>query len=323
MSVRSASVTIIGGGLIGTSIAWRLAQKLMPVTVIDAANLGGEASTAGAGMLSPGSEAARESPWLTLGIESLRLYPRFIEELRAETGLNVEFRICGCLVMEHNETPEALHRAAGIRVVRESAGLLYPDDAIVDPGALMLSLRRASQKQGVTRQQHHLAEIEASEHIAVVIAAGAWSSLMRVTYEGKPLQLAPSAPVKGHLIAFQMRPGLLGPFLRKGDTYVLQRADGLLIAGSTEEHVGFDTTVQTATCESLHRRAAQLVPELAAAEPVRRWIGFRPGPELEDGPILRRIPQTNVWLAYGHYRNGILLTPVSAQHIANEIAATV
>jgi len=317
------AVTIVGGGLIGTSIAWRLAQRNVPAAIIDAADLGGEASTAGAGMLSPGSEALTDSPWLTLGIESLRLYPSFIEELRAETAADVDFRVCGCLVLELGDNLETLHRRAGIRVERQSNGVLYPDDAIVDPAALVFSLRNALQKRGVTPDHKRLKSIETSEHRAVVIAAGAWSSELRITYKGQPVHIPAAEPVKGHLIAFQMQPGLLGPFLRKGHAYVLQRSDGMMIVGSTEEHVGFDTTVNLATCEALHRRAIELVPELAAAEPIRRWIGFRPGPEHADGPILRRVPHTNVWLAYGHYRNGILLTPITAQRIADEIAATV
>ena len=327
MSSREAGVLIIGGGLIGSSIAWRLAQKGLRVTVVDAGNLGGEASTAGAGMLAPGSEAAKPSPWLDLGVESLRLYPEFIEELRSETGFDVEFRACGCLVLdpgEHAHCLEALHRAAGIRTERRDEGLFYPDDALTDPATLLRSLRLAAKKRGAILQHGSLTELEATDHAAVVVAAGAWSGALQITSAGEPLRLPASTPVKGHLIGFQMRPGLLGPFLRKGHTYVLQRADGLVIAGTTEERVGFDTSVQFAACDAIHRRAADVVPELAAAEPVRRWIGFRPGPELEDGPVIRRISGsagiTNVWLAYGHYRNGILLTPITAQRVASEIA---
>lgn len=322
-SQESAGVLIIGGGLIGSSIAWRLAQTGARVTVADAGNLGGEASTAGAGMLAPGSEAARPSRWLDLGVESLALYPDFIDELRAETDFDVEFRKCGCLVLDsEDDGAEGLHRSMGIRVDRRADGLFYPDDALTDPAALLRALRQAGKKRGVEWEHGGLAEVDASEHAAVVVAAGAWSASLNIFANGAPLTLPESSPVKGHLIGFQMRSGLLGPFLRKGSTYVLQRADGLVIAGTTEEHVGFDTSVELAACEGIHRRAAEIVPELAAADPVRRWIGFRPGPELEDGPIMRRVAGTNVWLAYGHYRNGILLTPVTAKRVAAEIAAT-
>ena len=324
MSSQDAGVLVIGGGLVGSSIAWRLAQKGARVTVVDAGNLGGEASTAGAGMLAPGSEAKNPSPWLDLGIESLRMYPAFLEELRETTGFDVEFRVSGCLVMDPGddaERLESLHRTAGIRVERRPDGLLYPDDALVDPSSLLRTLRHAAKKQGVSIEHGSLSEVDASQYQAVVIAAGAWSNSIQVTHAGKELQLPESTPVKGHLIGFQMRQGLLGPFLRKDHTYVLQRSDGLVIAGTTEENVGFDTSVEFAACDAIHRRATEVVPELAAVEPVRRWIGFRPGPESPDGPVMHRLSDTNVWLAYGHYRNGILLTPVTAQRVAADIAA--
>jgi glycine oxidase len=116
-----------------------------------------------------------------------------------------------------------------------------------------------------------------------------------------------------------MPPGLLGPFLRHGHTYVLQRSDGFVIAGTTEEHVGFDTSIDPRVCAEIHQRAAAIVPALAGVEPVKRWTGFRPGPLYPDGPRLGRIEGTNVWLAYGHYRNGILLTPLTAEHVSAEI----
>ncbi|MEO8096911.1 MAG: FAD-dependent oxidoreductase [Acidobacteriota bacterium] len=324
MALQRAGVLIIGGGLIGSSIAWRLAQTGARVTVIDAGNLGGEASSAGAGMLAPGSEVVKKSPWLDLGVESLRLYPAFLEELKTETGMGVEFRVCGSLALDAAEPAEellALYRDAGVRAVPQADGLFFPDEAIVDPVALWRSLRNAGEKLGVRVEHQQILEVETRDHEAVVIAAGAWSGDLKVTQAGRTVALAPSEPVKGHLIGFQMRPGLLGPFLRRNQTYVLQRSDGLVIAGATEEHVGFDTSVQTSACDELHRRAADVVPELAAAAPVRRWIGFRPGPENPDGPVMRRVEGTNVWMAYGHYRNGILLTPVTARRIAQEISS--
>ena len=125
-------------------------------------------------------------------------------------------------------------------------------------------------------------------------------------------------PIKGHLIGFQMEPGALGPVRRRGETYVLQRSNGFLIAGSNEQDIGFDRTVDAAICEDIHRRAAQLFSLLEHATPVKRWIGFRPRSATGD-PHIGRMDGTNVWLAYGHYRNGILLTPVTAQRITEQI----
>lgn len=277
-------VLIIGGGLIGSSIAWRLAQKGARVAIADAGNLGGEASPAGAGMLSPGAEFEQPSVWLDLGLESMRLYPSFVEELQTETGIDTDFRI------------------------------FSPDDGIVDPAALLRALFCACESRKVRLLREHVAAVDPRDYAAVVIAAGAWSGHIHVNGVTLPDVL----PIKGHLIGFQMEPGALGPVRRRGETYVLQRSNGFLIAGSNEQDIGFDRTVDAAICEDIQRRAAQLFPPLEHATPVKRWIGFRPRSATGE-PHIGRVAGTNVWLAYGHYRNGILLTPVTAQRIADAI----
>ena len=123
-------------------------------------------------------------------------------------------------------------------------------------------------------------------------------------------------PIKGHLIGFDLEPGALGPMLRREHSYVLQRSNGFLIAGSTEEDVGFDRSINSTICEEIRRRAAELWPALESAPPSKRWIGFRP---YAEAPHIGRVGNTNVWLAYGHFRNGILLAPVTAQRVAAEI----
>ena len=199
MSSHDAGVLIVGGGLIGSSIAWRLAQRGVPVTLVDAGNLGGEASTAGAGMLAPASEAAKRSGWLDLGIQSLRLYPQFLEELREETGREVEHRACGCLYIDPGanvDALEALHRSTGMRVERRGDSLFYPEEGIVDPGALLRSLRHAAEKRGVKIEHAMVSDVHADQHKAVVIAAGAWSGKIPVIGRDGPLALPKSEPVK-------------------------------------------------------------------------------------------------------------------------------
>lgn len=317
-------IFIVGGGLIGTCIAWRLVQRGARVKIADASPLGGEASTAAAGMLSPGGEFEAPSPWVDLGVASLRLYPSFVEELTRETGAALDFRVCGCLHIEENppESRAEFQRRAGIRVERRPQGFFYPDDAVIDPAATLRALRCAVEARGVHTEMRRVTEIDAAAYAAVVIAAGAWSGHLRVTYDGRVVQLPESVPVKGHMIGFEMPPGLLGPFLRHGQTYVVQRSDGFVIAGTTEEHAGFDTRIDAGICAEIHRRAAAIVPALAAVEPARRWIGFRPGPLDPAGPRVGRVAGTNVWLAYGHYRNGVLLAPLTAARVAEEITAT-
>jgi glycine oxidase len=191
----------------------------------------------------------------------------------------------------------------------------YPDEGIVDPVDLLRALRCGCEKHKVRMLRERISTIESSGYDALVIAAGAWSGQIAV----KDVILPATVPVKGHLVGFDLEPGLLGPFIRQEHTYVLQRSNGFVIAGSNEEQIGFDTSVDDRACEDIQRRAARLFPPLEDAAPVKRWIGFRPRLAAGDAPLVGRVPGTNVWLAYGHYRNGILLTPITGQRVANEV----
>ena len=113
-------------------------------------------------------------------------------------------------------------------------------------------------------------------------------------------------PVRGHLVSFDLTPGTLGPILRRGSTYLLQRSSGLVIAGSSTEHVGFDRSLDPVVIADLRARAAELLPALAALRLAAAWTGFRPGIEA-DAPAIGRFRDTSIWMAFGHYRNGILL----------------
>jgi glycine oxidase len=313
-------ISIVGAGLIGSSIAWRLAQASAEVKLIDAGRFGGETSSAGAGMLAPGGEFDRPSAWFDLGLEGMRMYPAFVDELRSESQMPIDFVRCGCrhfLPAEQAQARAAFQSAGGIRVEIAPGGLFYPDAGFVDPIHLLRALRCVTEARGVAIIEHHpVSAIEASEHDALVIAAGAWSQQVQVTSHGKPLTLPPVKPIKGHLLGFDLPPGSLGPMLRREHTYVLQRSNGFTIAGSTEEDAGFDRSVNLGTCEHIHRAAAQLFPALNDLTPSKCWIGFRP---YSGEPHIGRLGETNVWLAYGHFRNGILLAPLTAARIAGQI----
>ena len=319
-------MTIIGAGIIGSSIAWRLAQAASEVTLIDAGQAGGEASWAGAGMLAPGGEFDRESVWTKLSNESMDLYPAFVEELSGESGVPIDYRVCGAVEYAFSDTDwerliarAAAQRRLGIESRVEGRAVIYPADAQVDPRDLTRALRCACLKRGVkVIEDRRVEEFDSGEVDAVVIAAGAWSSGIAVHYRGKPVALPRAFPVKGHLIGFNLPAGSMPRIAREGHTYVLQRSSGFTIAGSTNERVGFDRTVDPEVCEEVHRRAARVCPMLAEVEPNERWIGFRPATDSEV-PALGRVAGTNVWLAYGHYRNGILLAPVTAKRVSEEI----
>ena len=329
MALQRPDAVVIGAGIIGSSIAVNLARAGLSVRLIDSGTLGGEASSAGAGILAPGGEFAHDPILASLAVESLRIYPQYIQQLESETGLRIDFGVCGSLHFyysagERDTAAERLkrHTGWGIHCELLDDAAFYPDDAFVDPTEVLKALRCSIESRGLElRENCRVEEIESSEAGAVVIAAGAWSSQIRVSNGGRRIQLQESIPVKGHLIGYRMDPGSLGPVRWHDHSYVVQRGNGFTIAGSTEERVGFDRHVDENICRGLHERAVQLWPRLRDETPVRSWIGFRPATETMHVQI-GRVPETNVWLAYGHYRNGILLAPITARDIAAEIISS-
>jgi glycine oxidase len=322
-------IHIIGGGIIGLSIAWRLVQRGFEVVVRNAGNRGGEASPAGAGMLAPGGEFVGPSVWTELGLESHSLYPAFIEELAAESGCAIDYRICGAIELAFSDQERAALRdraqrqlSAGIACSETAEGVYYPNEGYVDPRQVLIALRTACNRRGVSIEDgQRISEIDGADFEALVIAAGAWSGDLAIAARGRQLPLPKTIPVKGHLIGFGLAAGSLPSMRRHGHTYLLQRANGFTIAGSNEERIGFDSRVDPKLCRELHADAAELWPELKSHTPSECWIGFRPATE-DLLPKIGRFEDTNVWLAYGHYRNGILLAPLTAERIAGGVTSS-
>jgi glycine oxidase len=346
-------LAIAGGGIIGASIAWRLAQRGWQVTLFDQGSIGGEASWAAAGMLSLGGEIEGPSDLASLANESRGLYPGFVSELEKTSGLAIDYQECGALDVAYSQAEwEALcaraarQAEAGIRSKQvppqdisvfwpriRTEGLVgaffYPGDAIVDPRDVMLALAAVCRKSGVSIKQNcPVYRVEVSSNAvtvesararqrfeAAVIAAGAWSNTVRV--EGVPA-LPPSEPVKGHLIGHQQPEQTCHSIVRHGQSYLLQRANGLLICGGSVERVGFDRNIHSDVVASVAEQAKFIFPHLGETSPSEVWIGFRPGSEaLRVGSW----HSSRLYLAYGHYRNGILLAPLTADRVAREITA--
>ncbi len=348
------SIAVIGGGIIGLSIAWRLAQKGFRTTVIEQNSLGGEASWAGAGMLAPGGEIDQPSSLASLAIESRQLYGEFVRELETASGLAIDYQECGGLDLAYSpEEWEELHARAGrqsalgieskpltpkqvstfwprIQPDKLAGARFYPGDAIVNPREVVLALASACRQRGVEVRQNCAAERiaindnsvevhtgrERKPFSAAVIAAGAWSSSINVT--GAPPQPL-AEPVKGHIIGYHQPEQTCNTIVRHGHTYLLQRSNGLLIAGASVEHAGFDRQIDPARIATLAAEAAFILPHLSETEPTETWIGFRPGSDLLH---IGRWHSEKLYLAYGHFRNGILLAPVTADRIASEMNAS-
>jgi len=354
MSSFSPDTIVIGGGIIGASIAWKLALAGLRVTIVDAGSVGGEASWAGAGMLAPGGEIVSREPWLDLALESMRMYPGFVDELQAVSGATIDYRVCGGIDAAFDDDEwQALssraeqQRALGIQSTildrqslrdliplcdREYAGaLLYPDDTLVDPRDVMRALTiacraaRVEIREGWRTTALHVSKgsvlVESpGERLhasTVILAAGAWSTAIAIS--GASLPPLPSAfPVKGILTSYQLDPGALGPILRRGHTYLLQRSTGMMIAGTTSEQIGFNRVVDQDSVDGITSRVGELLPWIRHHQPMAAWAGFRPAAD-SRGPLIHRAADTGLWLAYGHYRNGILLAPVTAQMVSEGI----
>jgi glycine oxidase len=349
----TCDVLVIGGGIVGAACAWRLAQHNHRVILCDAGKLGGEASWAGAGMLVPGSEFDEPGEELALGEESLALYAPFLEELRQATGVAIDFSLTGTLEIAADATDlerltvrAARQRAFGVpSTVVDPADLpgrfsgfsrplhgaiFYPQEGQVDPRTVIDALRVALPQSGAEVREHaairslqlgthaavaHTASGDTIEAGRVLLAAGAWATAI----DGLPAALPRAYPVKGHLIGYPLAAGSLPHVMRFHETYLVQRTGGYTIAGTSVEHVGFDRTVRPEEVASIARRAHDLAGGLIPTTPRDAWVGFRPAAE-SPLPLIGRHQDTPLWLAYGHFRNGILWAPLTAERIAAAMA---
>lgn len=354
----SVDVAIIGGGPIGTSIAWRCAQRGLTVAVADPDPLRGAWHTA-AGMLAPVTELHyAESALLRLNLDSLRRWPGFSAELSAASGRSTGYLECGTLqvawdaadlaaLRDLQEFGRTLGLTAQLLTGREArrlepalaaglpGGLLAEDDHQVDPRALHAALREAARRCGVAVHPAS-ARIEVRAGTAtgllledgsrlaagtVVLAAGAWSG----TDLGLPADAVPPVrPVKGQTLRLRLpadtRPARVIRGAVKGSPiYLVPRANDEIVVGASSEEGGFNTAARAGAVYELLRDAQCLVPELGEAELAEVCTGLRPG-TADNAPLLGPSALPGLVLATGHYRNGILLTPVTADAITEFIA---
>jgi glycine oxidase len=253
------------------------------------------------------------------------LYPGWVRELEEETGLAIDFSLGGALQQADSDTDPATlalrcerQELLGIPCEMRGDAAFYAGDGAVDPRGVFRALLASCRRLGVEMVEHQRVERIDDNDGPVVIAAGAWSGGIPVFSGGRRLDLPRTTPVKGHLIAYSLAPGSLPHILRCGPTYIVQRANGFTIAGSTSEQIGFDETLDAKQCMDIRRRAERLWPELQEHAPCDAWAGLRPLCET-GGPAIGAVEGGRIWLAYGHYRNGILLAPVTAEIVAGGI----
>ncbi len=355
-SSRSSDVVIIGGGVIGLSIAWRAAHAGLTVTVADDDPAGG-ASHAAAGMLCPVTEAHYgEESLLALNLASARAWPSFAAELEDASGSGVGYRTEGTLAVAFDDDDlralGELHRyhvelgLGGERLrarecrslepllsPRLRGGILVAADHQVDTRAVTAALLTAAGKAGVILRRERVAELRVDggrvtgvrlaggDVVAAgttVLAAGCWSGGV----PGLPAAAAPPVrPVKGQILRLRgpvdppvLTHNLRG--LRQGrSVYLVPRADGRIVVGASMEEKGFDTTVTAGAVRELLEDAAELVPAVAELELVEAIARLRPGTP-DNAPLIGPGAFPGLVVATGHYRNGILLAPVTAGAVA-------
>lgn len=351
---------IVGGGVIGCAIAWRLAQAGMKVVVVERGDIGREASHAAGGMLVPLAEADNADDLFHLCVASRAMYADFANELRLASGLDIEYRTEGTLYLsltEHDD--EELERrwqwqhAAGMNVKRLNAdcarklepqingklrwALKFPDDHQVNNRLMVEALRLSAQNAGVEFQT--LTEVErlliescaGREQVVgiktsrgeirsnnVIVAAGSWSSLLKSESE----VLLPNlkvGPVHGQMVAVEMPAPPVNHIIYSCRAYVVPRLGGFVIAGSTSDKFGFEKRVTADGMASIIERAKEILPGFGNLTITEIWSGLRP--RAGDGlPVIG--PDASVaGLVYatGHYRNGILLTPITAKVVSEII----
>jgi glycine oxidase len=309
---------VVGGGVIGLSCAWRAQQRGLEVCVLERDRVGSGASRVAAGVLAPGSEAEPDNaPFVALARRSLDLYPRFVDEL----GTDVGFWPCGMLVLALDDdeaddewlTPQQCRELEPGLSPAVRGGVFSEQEASVDPRRLVdalaarVEVREGAEVTAVGRDRVTLATGETIAAGRVVVCAGAWSGLAGV----------PVRPVKGQVVRLH---GELAArrMLHTEHVYIVPRTNGELVLGATVEDCGFDTTVTAGAVHELLREGIRVLPGLAGLELVDVTAGLRPAAP-DNAPLIGEW-EDGVLVATGHYRNGILLAPVTAESVAALLA---
>lgn len=344
--MQSWDAIVVGAGIVGLSLAIELKKQGLRVLVVEKGEPGREASWAAGGML---ADFPLETPLglRELATASARMYPEFVRELEDESRLKIDLRSVGTLVLSRGETGPDPATPQGYALPQPLAELepalrlpettqpqftaLYTGERCVDPRHLTSAAIAAARHRGIDFSSgDQVLAVEVANGKAsgvrtsttqfaagmVVNCAGAWAGQI-------PPHRFPARPVKGQMLCVAMpRKELVRHVVRTSgwtpDVYLIPRSDGRLVIGATQEEAGFDKQTLPETIQKLRQAALDLVPKLAEARILEAWAGLRPG--TPDGlPILGATPTAGYFVATGHFRDGILLAPVTAKLMAQMI----
>ncbi len=336
--VKTWDVIVIGGGIIGLSLSIELRKGGASVLVVERGEPGREASYAAGGMLVD-SGAETPAALQPLATTSARMYPEFVHELQVESGMNVDLRAQGAIILRPPEHVDgrpnlALGNPLSASLVELEPSLADTNQPVsflrersVDPRALTAAALATAKRRGVDISSgDEVTEVNISQGRAlgvttrktsflagkVVNCAGAWSG--EILSHGFPTR-----PVKGQMLCLASPSrGLLQHVIRAPEVYLIPRSDGRIIVGTTVEEAGFDKRTDVATIQRLHRAAISLIPALKDAKILEDWAGLRPGTP-DALPILGETSTPGCYGATGHFRDGILLAPITARVMAQVI----
>jgi glycine oxidase len=322
--VKSWDVIIAGAGIIGVSLALELRQYGATVLVLDRVEPGSEASSAAAGMLAP-ADPETPAALRRLAVESARLFPSFVQSIEAASNMQVDFRRVGTIALLENDAPPTEYRNLSPAELQRlepsilSAGYpaFFVQEDSVDPSLLMQAALAAAQNLGVEIRRHTaVAEMRAHDNtVEVVTETDTFSCASAVDCRGAWTG-PPVRPRKGQMLYVHPHANVLQHVLRAPDVYIVPRSSGKILIGATVEDVGFDKSVNPAVIDQLISATAKYLPALASAPILQSWAGLRPGTP-DDLPIIGPAKTPRLFVATGHFRNGILLAPITAQIMAD------
>lgn len=329
-------VAVIGGGIVGCVTSFFLIEKGYEVTLVDQNVIGQEASWAGAGILSPLLPWNYKDSVNKLCFGSADFYQQLSEILKKDTGIDPEWIKSGMLIYDIHEKNHAINWCQKNHIeiqevqTEEMSCLLLPNVAQIRNPRLLKALKKYLIKKNVVIIEHqkvssisnsnnfmHSLQTESGVNLEAdfyVIASGAWSS-----YVLNEVEMPKIKPIRGQLIQYPVIKEKLPYILYKDDFYLVQRQDGVVLAGSTKEDVGFDKGVTEEARHSLQMKAESLLPALKNYNIENQWSGLRPGSQDNVPMIEKHHKYNNVYLNVGHYRYGLTMAPKAASIISDLI----
>ena len=359
--MSTSEIIIIGGGVIGMSIARSLALRgASDITLVERSQLGSEASSAAAGMLAPQAEANNDDEFFQLLCRSRDLYDSFAQSLLNETGIDIELDQRGTLYLAFTDQDEdeikrryQWQTNAGLPVeqltssearllepaINTAVGsaLRFPRDIQVENRRLISALAESTNRLGVKlltetevesvqTRRNQVVGVSTSRGVIsclrVVLAGGCWTSKIPFRdsdREENQLKSLAIEPVRGQMLCLNSKPALVSHVIYSPRGYLVPRRDGRLLAGSTSENAGYAKQVTAGGVSTILRNAHEICPLMASLPLIDSWAGLRP--RADDGlPVMGRCDEIDgLFYATGHYRNGILLAPVTGELIADAV----